>query len=134
MLFEEMIDIYNRRMAKDERLVQLSREINWLHHFEEARHLTFGRRVVEELFTAHADLWEPQIRRRVADELVQFLDATWKDFFNPEIYKDAGLPDAYALRRQVLEDPVVQARKNTLCHRSARTLLNVGLLTEESVS
>ena len=58
MLFEELIDIYNRRMAKDQRLVPIAREINWLHHFEEARHLAFGRRIVQELFETHADAWQ----------------------------------------------------------------------------
>ena len=134
MLFEEMVDIYNRRMAKDEQLVPISREINWLHHFEEARHLAFGRRIVEELFDGHADGWEPKVRQRIAEELTGFLDATWKELFNPEVYADSGLPDAYALRRSILENPAVRARRETLCRRSARTLLRIGLLSEESVS
>ena len=134
LLFEEMVDIYNRRMAKDEQLVPLSREINWLHHFEEARHLAFGRRIVEELFDEHAGEWEPETRQRVADELADFLDATWKELFNPEVYADSGLPDAYTLRRSLLEEPAVRARRESLCRQSARTLLKIGMLTEESIS
>ena len=133
MLFEEMVDVYNRRMAKDEHLVPISREINWLHHFEEARHLAFGRRLVEELFATHADRWETEVRQRIVDELAGFLEATWKDFFNPEVYKDAGLDDAYALRREVLAHEAVAARRTALCGRCARTLLKIGLLSEESI-
>lgn len=133
MLFEEMVDVYNRRMAKDERLAAISREINWLHHFEEARHLAFGRRVVEELFDTHSDAWGTEVHERIGSELDQFMDATWKDLFNPEVYRDAGLPDAYALRRSVLEHPAARARKQSLCRRAARTLFKVGLLTEESI-
>jgi len=133
MLFEEMVDVYNRRMAKDQQLVPLSREINWLHHFEEARHLAFGRRLVEELYATHGAGWPDNVRRRITDELVQFLEATWKEFFNPEVYKDAGLPDAYALRREVLADESVAARRIALCTRCARTLLKVGLLSEECI-
>lgn len=133
MLFEEMVDFYNQRMAKDQQLVPISREINWLHHFEEARHLSFGRRLVEELHATHAGTWQPDVEQRIADELVQFLEATWKEFFNPEVYKDAGLPDAYALRREVLEDDTIAARRATFCTRCARTLLKIGLLTEESI-
>ena len=70
----------------------------------------------------------------MADELVQFLDATWKDYFNPEVYKDAGLDDAYALRREVLKDPAVTIRRKALCDRSARTLVKLGLLTKESIA
>jgi hypothetical protein len=131
MLFEEMVDIYNRRMAKDQQLVPISREINWLHHFEEARHLVFGRRVVEELFETHANAWRPEVRQRVADELAHFLEATWKEFFNPEVYKDAGLRDVYALRRQVLADEIVLVKQNRHFERCARTLYKVGLFTQE---
>jgi len=131
MLFEEMVDIYNRRMAKDQQLVPISREINWLHHFEEARHLVFGRRIVEELFETHANGWHPEVRQRIADELAHFLDATWKDFFNPEVYKDAGLQTVYALRREVLADEAVMAKKIKHSERCARTLYKVGLFTQE---
>lgn len=134
MLFEEMVDIYNRRMAKDRELVPIAREINWLHHFEEARHLAFGRRLVEELFDQHGADWEPAIHQRVADELVCFLDATWKEFFNPEAYRDAGLDDVHALRRQALADDAIRTRRHVLCVRSARTLMKIGVLTEESIT
>ena len=133
MLFEEMVDIYNRRMAKDDRIVALAREINWLHHFEEARHLAFGRRLVEELFEEWRGRWQAEVRRRIGEELSDFLDATWKEYFNPEAYRDAGLDDAYALRRRVLQEPVVEGRKRAVCGRSARTLLELGLLDEESI-
>jgi hypothetical protein len=131
MLFEEMVDIYNRRMAKDQALAALSREINWLHHFEEARHLVFGRRLVEELFESHCGSWQPEDRTRIADELVYFFDATWKEFFNPEAYKDAGLEDVHALRREALASDAVMNKYETHRARCARTLYKIGLLTQE---
>jgi len=88
---------------------------------------------VEELHATHGAGWPDDIRRRIADELVQFLEATWKEFFNPEVYKDAGLPDAYALRREVLADESVAARRSALCTGCARTLLKAGLLSEECI-
>ena len=133
MLFEEMVDLYNRRMAKDDRLVPLAREINWLHHFEEARHLAFGRRVVEELFETHAGGWPHEVRRRIADELARFLEATWKDLFNPEAYHDAGVDDGYRTRREALVNDAVVTRRRALSARAARTLLKIGLLSEEGI-
>jgi hypothetical protein len=62
-----------------------------------------------------------------------FLDGTWKEFFNPEVYKDADLPDAYALRREVLANQAVEARRKTLSTRCGRTLYKLGLLTQESI-
>lgn len=134
MVFEEMVDIYNRRMAKDDRIAGLAREINWIHHFEEARHLAFGRRLVEELFDAWWDRWPPEVRERAREELAHFIGATWKDYFNPEVYGDAGLDDAYAVRRRVLAEPVVEERKRSVCGRSARTLLELEVLGEESIT
>jgi hypothetical protein len=133
MLFEELVDIYNRRMAKDQRLVAISREINWLHHFEEARHLVFGRRVVEEIYETYAHRWQAEIRQRIAEELTAFFDATWKDFFNPEAYKDAGLENVYALRRELLADEAVVAKSKTHAARCARTLYKVGILSQENM-
>src|SRR5262245_39849482 len=47
MLFEEIVDVYNRRMAHDDRLEPAARAINLMHHRDEARHLSFGRRLVQ---------------------------------------------------------------------------------------
>jgi len=133
MLFEEIVDVYNRHMAKDQQLVPISREINWLHHFEEARHLAFGRRVVEELFNMHSHAWELQVRQRISEELVHFFDTTWKDFFNPDVYRDAGLNDVFALRREALADETIVAKRNSNFERCARTLYKIGLLNKETI-
>ena len=132
MLFEEIVDIYNRHMAKDQQLVPISREINWLHHFEEARHLAFGRRIVEELFNTHSHAWGLQVRQRISEELVHFFNATWKDFFNPDVYRDAGLEDVFALRREALAHEKIMTKRNSNFERCARTLYKIGLLTKEA--
>src|SRR2546425_4636400 len=54
LVFEEIVDVYNVAMSRDERLVPLARRINLLHHRDEARHLVFGRRIVADLFARHA--------------------------------------------------------------------------------
>ena len=50
MIFELLVDTFNRRMAKDDRLHPLVREINRRHHEDESRHLAFGRLLVEDLW------------------------------------------------------------------------------------
>ena len=74
------------------------------------------------------------MRERVGSELGAFLDATWRELFNPEVYRDAGLSDAYALRRSAMTDPAVQSRRRDTLARCARTLLGVGLLTEDALA
>jgi hypothetical protein len=90
LVFEEIVDVYNRRMARDERIAPIAREIHWLHHFEEARHLVFGRELVAELFARHRAQWPDEVLRGVRATLAAYLGATWKEYYNPDAYRDAG--------------------------------------------
>ena len=91
LIFEEIVDRYNRVRAATTRLHPLSRVINDNHHFEEARHLVFGRR-------AGAALWDRLRAGRgdagasptIRNYLGSFLVATWREYYNPDVYADAG--------------------------------------------
>jgi len=111
VVFEEIGDAFNRRMARDERLHPLAREINRRHHAEEKRHLAFGRQLVAELHDRYVDEWSPAARERIADELAAFLRATWAEYTNAEVYADAGLDDPFALRRRAFDAPEARARR-----------------------
>ncbi|HUF80753.1 MAG TPA: diiron oxygenase, partial [Burkholderiales bacterium] len=54
MVVEELGDYYNVLIARDERVEPLVREINRVHHVDEARHLAFGRVHLAELFARHS--------------------------------------------------------------------------------
>ena len=54
LIFEELVDVLNRRMAKDERLHPLAHTINRLHHDDKVRHLEFGRRITADTFERFA--------------------------------------------------------------------------------
>ena len=45
-----MLDYYNVIIAADEAVPAVIRELNALHHYEEARHMAFGRAIVADLF------------------------------------------------------------------------------------
>ena len=130
LVFEEIVDVYNRRMARDERIAPIAREIHWLHHFEEARHLVFGRELVAELFARHREQWSEAVLRGVRATLAAYLGATWKEYYNPEAYRDAGLDDAYGLRRAALASPAGRAHRAEVSQGCLRFLLQAGLLEE----
>lgn len=130
VVFEELVDVYNRRMARDERLNPLAREINAMHHEEEKRHLAFGRELVTELWTLHRERWSPEARARIAKELSAFLLATWSEYANAEAYADAGLPDAFKLRRRAFESPTARARRADVSAGCLRFLNSLGALEE----
>jgi hypothetical protein len=79
MVVEELGDYYNVVIEKDERCDPLVREINKVHHIDEARHLAFGRVYAAELFDRYSPQWsgwraEIPIRE-LPDELVSQIAA-----------------------------------------------------------
>jgi len=131
MIFEEIVDVYNVRMSKDERLEPIARRINLIHHLEETRHLAFGRAITSELFERHAPGWSEETRRSVAEYLASYLRATWKEYWNPDVYADAGLPDPYAIARAAFDDPACRARRREIDAGCVRYLLEHGMIAEE---
>ena len=49
MVVEELGDYYNVKMMLDDAIVPIVKQINWVHHRDESRHLGFGRRHLMEL-------------------------------------------------------------------------------------
>ena len=87
LVAEEILDIFQRDLMKDERVQPLTRATSRIHVVEEARHMRFAR---EEVARRTPELGRWQLRRHrtavatvaaiVADNLVQ-----------PEVYASAGL-------------------------------------------
>lgn len=98
-VFEEIVDYYNRTMAKDERLAPVAREINRIHHVEELRHLNFGRIFLKKCLDRHVDDWDDAQRQGLRDHLSSYLTLVWKQYYNPDAYQDAGIEDAFDVWR-----------------------------------
>ena len=132
LIFEEIVDVYNVRCAQDERLEPTTRRIHLLHHLDESRHLAFGRRYVKELYARHAPGWTGEVVEGVRRYLASFLEMTWKEYYNPSVYADAGIPgDPHEVR----ETAYAHARSRE--HRRAvseclRSLREAGILPEEA--
>jgi len=133
LVFEEIVDHYNRRMARDGRLAPVVREINRLHHRDEARHLAFGRRRVQELFAAWAPRWHAQTLAGVRRYLADYLVAAWREYYNPAVYRDAGFADAGAVAREAFAHPRCRAHRERAIERCASVLRQSGILEEVAV-
>ena len=131
LVFEEIVDAYNRRMARDERLAPIIRRINHLHHRDESRHLAFGRVVLKHLVERYAPSWSLEIRERIAEYLKHYITATWKEYFNPAVYKDAGLNDPFGLQEEVFRTPATRAHLLQVTAGCIRFLKETGILLEE---
>jgi para-aminobenzoate N-oxygenase AurF len=131
LLFEEIVDVYNRRMALDQRLDSVAREINRMHHRDEARHLAFGRQLVRELYENHSPGWDAETSAGVRRSLTEYLLATWKEYFNPDVYRDVGIPEPYACAREAFATDTARARRVEVSGSALRFLVSAGILAEE---
>jgi hypothetical protein len=121
LMFEEIGVFYNQKMAADERLPEIVREINRVHYIDESRHIAFGRLYVKELHRPLVDRYpEPQLRA-LHDYIEAYLWWIGESFFSPDVYKQAGLK-GYATRQRLLGDEAVRARRSAAFERSRRLI------------
>jgi hypothetical protein len=131
LIFEEVVDHYNARMARDIRLPRIIREINRLHHRDEARHLVFGRKLVKELFEHYAPRWPDETLKGVRRYLADYLAATEREYCNPDVYRDAGVADPFAAREEALRDPGRRAHWREVTRACRGYLREIGVLRDE---
>lgn len=133
LIVEELGDYYNLEMMSDARIHPLVARINKVHHVDEARHLAFGREYLRELVAEYLPNWSElevaSFRRWLADYLI----SCWGDFYNPSVYKDAGIGDAYGVRKLALQDPACRSFRENASAKVVDYFREVGLLMESPV-
>lgn len=133
MIFEEMVDFYNKKMGDDMRLSQLLRDINRFHHVDESRHLAFGRTLVKSLFERYAVGWPTETRRSVSDYIKAYMVSVWREYYNAAVYVDAGLSNPYELQERAFSRPEARAHRQAISGQCIQFLLNAEILLEEPV-
>lgn len=130
LVVEELSDYYNVLMGHDERLPQIIQDLNWTHHVDEARHIHFGRAYLRELWERTIPSWSEEQITSFREWLVDYVNAAWRDFYNPSVYRDAGLADPFAARELALKSPVCREHRQRCSVRFLENLVESGLLTE----
>jgi len=131
MVFEEIVDVYNLRMSRDDRLHPVARTINELHHLDETRHLAFGRLLVPELFAEHSPSWDADTLQNVRSDISNYFLATWKEYYNPDVYRDLGLEKPLEIQRQAMEHEASRTRRREIASTCVSFLLEHEILLEE---
>jgi hypothetical protein len=129
MIFEDIVDHYNWVQARDERLHPVARFINRNHHVEEARHLVFGRQLVTELWQAQR--WDTQTVAEVREYLAQFIVSSWREYYNPDAYADAGLAAPWDQAEAAWQSEHQRAHRRAVTARCLGFLADTGILPEE---
>lgn len=130
VIFEELVDHYNLAMGKDERLHPLTQKINQYHHNDESRHLAFGRELCRELFEKWAPTWSEEVLTGVRTYLANYMVSTWREYYNPAVYTDAGIADAYALYQKAWDAESSRAHRYAVSKQCIDFLMDSKILTE----
>jgi hypothetical protein len=130
MVVEELGDYYNVKMMLDDSIEPIVRRLNWVHHRDESRHLGFGRRHLTELVERWLPTWSDETRAGFSEWLGQYIKSSWNDFYNPSMYKDAGLDSPYQVRKMALAHPVTAAHRARASKKLVNLFLRIGLLQE----
>lgn len=128
LLFEEIVDVLNVHQANDERLAPIVREINARHHADESRHLAYGRAVVTDLVEKAS--FDSATLSRIGADLAVFLEASWREYVNPSVYRDAGIDDPFAAREQAWQADAFRNRRRDLSEKPVDFLRRLGLVVE----
>ncbi|HZF89916.1 diiron oxygenase [Streptomyces sp.] len=126
LIFEEIVDYYNAHMATDQSLPHIAREINRVHHQDESRHVAFGRMIFTNLLAQVAKR-DPAEVPVVAEYLENYLQYSIGTLYNPAAYRDAGIPDALALRRKALAHPARVEAHDQVLKRTRKFLTKSGV-------
>lgn len=126
LVVEEYGDYYNVVMWHDDRIHPLVSEINRVHHYDESRHLAFGRARLAETYAANSKNWSAEELGGFRSWLTDYLKSSWGDYYNPTMYKDAGLTDGYELRQLAFASAGDTRRKAS--EKLVNLLLDIGML------
>ena len=131
VIFEMMADHYNVEIAADERVCPIARLINRLHHEDETRHLVFGRKILAELWRTSSREWEAATQASVQKNIRAFIHATWRQYYNPDAYRDAGITDPYGAMDVAWTSPNRIAFRASVERDVRLVLRQVGILDRE---
>jgi len=130
LLFEEIVDHYNLRMADDVNLHETIRQVNRVHHHDESRHIAFGRELVALLYGRFRDRVEPQRLRELEVYLKRYIVFSLQSFYNPHAYRDAGLTDPLEVRNRIMAHPARRLAERTAVRKPLSFLVKAGIFQD----
>jgi len=116
LIFEEIADFYNRKLAADDTLWRLARDINRYHAEDEARHIAFGRLYVSALWEELGKHWTAEEKARIAGSLKRYLQSVQRSYVNADVYQKLGMAP------EVREDILRSTHWTAIAEQSARKL------------
>jgi hypothetical protein len=134
LIFEELVDHFNSKMALDQSLDETIRQINRIHHQDESRHIAFGRELVRILFEDFRQQATEEDLDQISDYLKRYMSFSFESLFNPHVYRDAGVPNPLEVRKRLLEGPRRPEFEQQIFRKTFSFLTKHGLLRDRDLS
>ena len=131
LITEQIGDFFNVRMMADENLPPIVRQINRFHHEDENRHIAMGQRVVAAMYERITEKHPEETRQKIAGYLRRYAEFYLQSFYNPSVYRDAGLSDPYELRRELMRDASREEFHQRVLAKTLRFFRSQNLLAGE---
>jgi hypothetical protein len=129
LIFEEIVDFFNIRMGKDETLHPIIRQVNAIHHQDESRHIAFGREIVRQLYERLQPKQTPERLKELDQYLQRFMSASVNSLYSPTVYQDAGVPEPYKARTELLANPARHEENRKIMKRTIDYFVNNGMVS-----
>lgn len=129
LIFEELVDYFNIRMGKDEMLHPIIRQVNAIHHQDESRHIAFGREIVRQLYERLQPKQTPERLQELDQYLQRYIAASVSSLYSPTVYQDAGVPEPYKARTELLANPARREENRKIMKRTVDYFVNSGILS-----
>ncbi len=130
LIFEEIVDYFNLRMGRDESLHPIIRQVNAIHHQDESRHIAFGREIVRLFHRRLRENHGPEQLQALETYVKRYMAASIESLYDPGVYRDAGLPEPYKMRTELLADPVRQEWNRKFLKRTMDYYVNNKMLSD----
>jgi P-aminobenzoate N-oxygenase AurF len=127
LIFEEIADFYNRKLAADDNLWLLAQDINRYHAEDEARHIAFGRLYVSTMWEELGKHWTVEEKARIAGSLKRYLHNVQRSYVNADVYQKLGM--APEVREEVLRSVHWMAIAEQSARKLTHWLGSIGLST-----
>jgi hypothetical protein len=132
LIFEEIVDYFNVCMGSDKSLPPIIQKINKVHHQDESRHIAFGRQIVAESYSKLCQRLTSEQVLDIENYLKRYIISSIESLYNPAMYRDAGIPEPYKIRRRLLEDSNRKVFHQKFLQRTLKFLLKNKILSDDN--
>lgn len=133
LIFEEIVDHFNKLMGRDDRLHPTVKQVNAIHHQDESRHIAFGRQAIAVLHRDLRSRLSPEQLAELETYLKSYMRYSMDSLINPSVYADAGLEDPYAVRRRILAEPAHRKLRTEVLKRSTSHMVKEGIFNDDEI-